>query len=195
MAEWVKPYADMILYCAAGGEKPLPSLMAEAALQLLGRIDLYGAIPFSKRNPRISGPAPRRPLNTRKDLTGSDEWRPHCGWPVGSGCISMIPARSIVQTQAAHKRRGKCGSGTAVGLQRAKRSGCGHCLPCAKRCGSGHCRQGFKKRYRCNGRTNAPQNPGIRKDLPDSNLWSGKSGCIVMISIRANVQTRSAPKR
>ena len=44
MAEWVEPYADMIFYCAAtGGEKPLPSLMAEAALQPLGRIDLYGA--------------------------------------------------------------------------------------------------------------------------------------------------------
>ena len=77
----------------------------------------------------------------------------------------------------------------------AKRSGCRHCRPCAERCGCGHCRQGFKKRYRCNGRTNALQNPGIRKDLPDSDLWSGKSCCIAMISIHANVQTRAAPKR
>ena len=94
----------MILYCAAGGEKPLPSLMAEAALQPLGRIDLYGAIPFSKRNSRISAPSPRRRLNTRKDLTGSDEWIPHCGWPVGSGYIAMISIRANVQTRIAPKR-------------------------------------------------------------------------------------------
>ena len=46
------------------------------------------------------------------------------------------------------------------------------------------CRQGFKKRYRCNGRANAPQNPGIRKDLTGSDKWRphcgwpGKSGCV-----------------
>ena len=33
------------------------------------------------------------------------------------------------------------------------------------------------------------------EDLPGSNLWPGKSGCIAIISARTNVQTRSAPKR
>ena len=33
-------------------------------------------------------------------------WRPHCGWPGGSGCIAMLPTRSNVQTRAALKRRG-----------------------------------------------------------------------------------------
>ena len=47
----------------------------------------------------------------------------------GSGCITMLPIRTIVQTRAAPKRR-------RVGLTRAKRCGSGHCPPCAKRCGS-----------------------------------------------------------
>ena len=41
----------------------------------------------------------------------------------------------------------------------------------------------------------ADRRPGIRKDLSDSNLWSGRSGCIAMISVHTNVQTRAAPKR
>ena len=43
--------------------------------------------------------SPRRHPGTRKDLTGSNLW------PVRSCCIEMIPARSIVQTRAAPKRR------------------------------------------------------------------------------------------
>ena len=62
-------------------------------------------------------PTPHRHSGTRKDLTGSDMRRPHCGWPVRSGCIDTIPPRSIVQTRAAFKRRG-------VGLTRAKRCAC-----------------------------------------------------------------------
>ena len=58
MAEWVEPYADMMLYCAAGGEKPLPSLMAEAALQPLGRIDLYGAFHSASAIPESALPRP-----------------------------------------------------------------------------------------------------------------------------------------
>ena len=40
-----------------------------------------------------------------------------------------------------------------------------------------------------------PPHPGTRKDPPESNLCSGGSGCIARLSIRANVQIRSAPKR
>ena len=50
----------------------------------------------------------------------------------------------------------------------------GRRVACAKRCG---CRT------------------AARRDLPESNLCSGKSGCIAMISTRTNVQTRAAPKR
>ena len=39
------------------------------------------------------------------------------------------------------------------------------------------------------------QNPGTRKDLPGSDLWPGRSGCIEMIPTRTIVQTRAAPKR
>ena len=39
------------------------------------------------------------------------------------------------------------------------------------------------------------RHPGTRKDPPESNLCSGGSGCIAMLPIRTNVQTRSAPKR
>ena len=42
----------------------------------------------------------RRHPGTRKDPPGSNLW------PGGSGCIAMLPTRSIVQTQAAPKRRG-----------------------------------------------------------------------------------------
>ena len=45
-------------------------------------------------------PTPHRHSGTRKDLTGSDMRRPHCGWPVRSGCISMISTRANVQTRA-----------------------------------------------------------------------------------------------
>ncbi len=39
------------------------------------------------------------------------------------------------------------------------------------------------------------RHPGTRKDPPESNLCSGGSGCIAMLPIRTNVQTRAAPKR
>ena len=72
-------------------------------------------------------------------------------WPVRSCCISMLPIRANVQTRAAPKRRG-------VGLQRAKR------------CGSRHCRPG--------GSCCIAMLPTCTiGDLPDSNLWSGRS-CI-----------------
>ena len=44
-------------------------------------------------------------------------------------------------------------------------------------------------------RTRVPQHSCTRKDLTGSNLWPVRSGCIAMLSIRTNVQTRSAPKR
>ena len=37
--------------------------------------------------------------------------------------------------------------------------------------------------------------PGTRKDLTGSNLWPVRSCCIAMLSVRTNVQTRSALKR
>ncbi len=40
-----------------------------------------------------------------------------------------------------------------------------------------------------------PPHPGTRKDLPESNLCSGRSGCTAIISIRSNDQTRAALKR
>ena len=39
------------------------------------------------------------------------------------------------------------------------------------------------------------RHPGTRKDPPESNLCSGGSGCISMLSAISIVQTRSAPKR
>ncbi len=57
----------------------------------------------------------RRHPGTRKDLPGSDLW------PGRSGCIEMIPTRTIVQTRAAPKRR-------RVGLTRAERRGSRHSL-------------------------------------------------------------------
>ena len=44
-------------------------------------------------------------------------------------------------------------------------------------------------------RTYAAQHSGTRKDLTGSNLWPVRSGCMKMLSIRTNVQTRAAPKR
>ena len=46
-----------------------------------------------------------------------------------------------------------------------------------------------------NCRIHAPQHSGTRKDPAGSNLWPAGSGCISMLSIRTNVQTRAAPKR
>ena len=37
--------------------------------------------------------------------------------------------------------------------------------------------------------------PGTRKDPSGSNLWPDGSGCMEMMPIRSNDQTRSAPKR
>ena len=58
---------------------------------------------FTLRRGCVDAYTCRRP-GTRKDLTGSDKRRPHCGWPVRSCCIAKIPIRSIVQTRSAPKR-------------------------------------------------------------------------------------------
>ncbi len=71
----------------------------------------------------------RRHPGTTKTRPAPTMWLPHCGWSGGSCCIDTASTRSIVQTRAAHKRRGKCGTGTAGGLTRAERSGCRHSLP------------------------------------------------------------------
>ncbi len=75
----------------------------------------------------FSACSPRRHSGTRKDPSGSNLW------PGGSCCIAMMPIHSIVQTQAALKRRGKCGSGTAAGLR--ARSGVEAALRLAGRVG------------------------------------------------------------
>ena len=71
---------------------------------------------FTLRRGCVGADSLRRRPGTRKDPPGSNLW------PGGSGCIEMIPTRTIVQTRAAPKRR-------RVGLQRAKRSGSRHCRP------------------------------------------------------------------
>ena len=43
--------------------------------------------------------------------------------------------------------------------------------------------------------SHVPQHSGTRRDLPESDLCSGKSGCTAMIPTSSNVQTRAAPKR
>ena len=40
-----------------------------------------------------------------------------------------------------------------------------------------------------------PPHPGTRKDPPESNLCSGRSGCTAIISIRSNDQTRAARRQ
>ena len=52
-----------------------------------------------------------------------------------------------------------------------------------------------KKQRTPNCHTDASQRPGTRKDPPESNLCSGGSCCIAMLSNRDNVQTRAALKR
>ena len=44
-------------------------------------------------------------------------------------------------------------------------------------------------------RTHAAQHSGTRRDLPESNLCSGKSGCMNITPTHNIVQTRAAPKR
>ena len=55
---------------------------------------------FTLRRGCVGAYSRRRRPGTRKAPPGSDLW------PGGSGCILMLPARSIVQTRAAPKRRG-----------------------------------------------------------------------------------------
>ena len=77
---------------------------------------------FTLRRGCVGAYTHRRHPGIRKDPPGSNLW------PGGSGCISMLPTRSNVQTRAAPKRRG-------VGLQRAKRCACRLSLPRACRRG------------------------------------------------------------
>ena len=47
----------------------------------------------------------------------------------------------------------------------------------------------------CVGAYSPRRHPGTRKDPPESNLCSGGSGCISMLPIRSNVQTRAARRQ
>ena len=174
----------------------------------------YAATGLSMRGvAAIARFSPRRRPGTIGDLTGSNLWpgrsgciamilhaqssrlepppsgaesgcvrgaerKPHSGWSGRSGCIAMIPTRSNVQTRAAPKRRG-------VGLR--ARSGVEAALPPLWTL--------FTLRRGWGGADSPRRHPGTRKDPPDSDLWSGGSGCIAMLPTRANVQTRAAPKR
>ena len=71
----------------------LDSLHAAAGLCWYKYPSLQKAQAPQSAHPRLQNPG------TRKDPPGSDLW------PVRSGCIAMLPARSIVQTRAAPKRR------------------------------------------------------------------------------------------
>ncbi len=106
-----RPRLRQRVECGSGTAASLDSLHAAAGLGWCG---------FAGRHP-----------GTRKDPPGSNLW------PGGSGCITMLPTRSIVQTRAAPKRRRvglthaeRCGSRTAA----SRRRGCSRGRESASRC-------------------------------------------------------------
>ena len=115
----------------------LDSLHAAAGLCWCKYSSLQKAQVPQSAHPRAQNPG------TRKDPPGSDKRRPHCGWPDGSGCITMLSTRTIVQTRAAPKRRG-VGLRARSGVNAAQPPGCvreavwgagDHSLPTALLCG------------------------------------------------------------
>ena len=102
-----------------------------AAITVLSRLAYLQAksalLPMPKPSPQKALPPNKNAdasqhSGTRRDPSGSDKRRPHCGWPNGSGCIEMLSARTIVQTRAAPKRRG-VGLRARSGLETALRHG------------------------------------------------------------------------
>ena len=136
------------------------------------------------RRGRVSAYTRRRHPGTRRDPPESNL----CSG--GSGCISMLPTRANVQTRAAPKRRG-------VGLR--ARSGVKAALRPLWTLFFGFAVEYLLPNIAITAILEPPhprpQHPGTRKDLTGSDLWPVRSCCISMLPTRANVQTRSAPKR
>ena len=111
---------------------------------------------------------PRRHPGRRRDPPGSDLWSG------GSGCTISPSTPASVQTRAAPKRR-RVGLRTRSGEEAAQPPGCVCEAVWKPHCGRRH--------------------PGRGRDPPGSDLWSGGSGCTIILPTPASVQTRAALKR
>ncbi len=97
-----------------------PQGLPERQSALYAWLGLHKSPSLQKALTPQSPPSCSQSPGTRKDPPGSDLW------PGGSCCISMLPARSIVQTRAAPKRRGvglHARSGVEAALRLAGRVG------------------------------------------------------------------------
>ncbi len=77
-----------------GAARPQTCAKESSTLWTLFRGWPSGRVRFTRRG-WVSAYTRRRRPGTRKDLTGSDKRKPHCGWTGGSSGIAMLPTRSI----------------------------------------------------------------------------------------------------